>query len=229
MPMTRFAHMNPWNLFFILILALGVCLFDPFQTSKAFALEPNSPLFEQNKNTTSDKEKALLPLALPEEKPNPSPGILSTLVRIALALALIVALIVITVWGLKIIWEKWGWTNQGEEGKPIKVLTSAFLAPRKTVHLVEIGKRILVVGVGSDEVTCLDVITDPEEVEVLRQASQQGFPKIFTKALQKNEMIQEEEEAKKIVQEGKRVVGGYVEGLKKFSKKRKQSAQSGDE
>ena len=219
--MTRFISMNPWKLFTFLGLVLGVWFFQPFFVSNALAIDFSSPLFEKNQNNSVDKEKNAEPLALPEETPNPSPGLLSTLLRVLFALAFVIGLIVVTVWGVKFIWEKQGWNNLGEQSKPIKVLTSTYLAPRKTIHLVEVGKRLLVLGVGNEEVNCLDVITEPGEVEALRQAAQQGFPKIFNRIVQKHETVQQEAETHKIIAESSQLVGGYLEKLKRISKKKK--------
>jgi len=176
----------------------------------------------------SEKDKISQPLALPEETPNPSPSFLSTLARVFLALAIIVGLIILTVWGVKYIWDRQGWNTLGEQTKPIKILTTTYLAPRKALHLIEVGKRLLVVGVGNDEINCLDVITEPGEVEFLRQATQQGFPKVFSRVLQKTESAQNEVETKKIIEESNQLVGVYVEKLKKISKKKKGESPSGE-
>lgn len=202
-------------------VALVLFLFAPANGSKAIALDSNSPLFENKKVDPSKPATVAQPLALPEETPNPSPGILFTLVRLILALALVVGLIFLTVWGLKMIWEKRGWGGPSEDNKSLRVLSSTYLAPRKTVHLVEVGKRILVVGVGHEEIHCLDVITEPAEVETLRQGAQQGFPGIFGRLVQKQDTVQEEQETQKMMEEGKKVVGGYVDKLKAISKKKK--------
>ncbi len=222
MPMTCSNHENPWILNTLIGLVLGVCLFLPVNPPGAWAIDSNSALFEKNQSAApGEKEKNSQPLALPEETPNPSPGIFSTLARIFLALFLIVGLIILTVWGVKFVWEKQGWNNLSETGKPIKVLTSTYLAPRKAIHLIEVGKRLLVVGVGKDEMSCFDVIADPDEIESLRQAAQQGFPKIFSKIMNKHEAVQDEAEAKRIIAESNELVGGYVEKLKGITKNKK--------
>ena len=214
MPMTRRAFLNPWDSkAFFLSFLLGVCFFQAIP--KAFALEPNSPLFQQ----TPGSSKTSQPLALPEEKPEPLPSFFSVFARIILALAIIIALIYLTVWGLKVVWEKRGWNKTAEEGKLIRVLTSTYLAPRKTIHLVEVGKRILVVGVGNEEIHCLDVITSQEEVESLKQGAAGAFPDLLQKFLHRQEAPRGEEETKKIIEEGKEALGGYVEKLKKMSKR----------
>lgn len=189
-------------------------------------MEPNSPLFDQS--TPSAASTVSQPLALPEESPNPSPGFFSTLVRLLLALAITIGLIFVTVWGLKIIWEKRGWNNVVDEGKPVRILTSTYLAPRKTIHLVEVANRILVLGVGNEEVNCLEVIREPAEVESLREATQPGFHKIFTRITQKHETAQKEVETQKIIEESSRLVGGYLEKLKKITKDKKTPPQPKD-
>ena len=220
MPTTRALPMRPWKLPFVLGLILGVWYFQPFFVSKAIGLDSNSALFEKNQGNPADKDKNTPPLALPEEPPNPSPGLFSTLLRVFFALAIIVGLIVITIWGVKLVWEKQGWNNLSEPGKPIKILSATYLGPQKSIQLIEIGKRLLVVGVGKEEVNFLDVISQPEEVEALRQATQQGFPKIFNRIIQKHEVVQQEAETQKIILESRDLVGGYVEKLKKISKKK---------
>jgi flagellar biogenesis protein FliO len=222
--------LNTLKRFSVVTVVVGVCFFQVFPNLKVLALDSNSPLFEQNQQTsTSNKENVSTPLALPEETPSPSPWDFSTLVRLLFGLSLTIGLIVATIWILKFVWEKRGWNNQLDEGKPIKVLTSTYLSPRKVIHLVEVGKRILVIGAGTDEMNCLDVITQPEEVEALRQTAQQGFPKVFSRILQKHETIEQEEETQKIVEESRKVVGGYVDKLKKISQKKKTTIGSIDE
>jgi flagellar biogenesis protein FliO len=220
MPMTHFIRMNPWNLSLVLGLALGVCLFQPSWASKAYALDADSQLFEQNQNSGKTQPKSSQPLALPEETPNPSPSLFATFLRLLVALAVIVGLIFLTVWGLKLVWEKRGWNQLTDEGKPIKILSSTYLAPRKTIHLVEVGKRILVVGVGNEEMNCLDVIREPEEVEALRGSAPQGFPKIFNRIIQRHETASQKEETQRMIKESSQAVGDYVAKLKKMKKKK---------
>lgn len=220
MPMRRFVIHNPWILLLFWGMITGVCLFQYFGVTKAHAVEPNSPIFAQSQTPTTGKEMPTQPLALPEESPNPSPGFFPTLFRLILALALIVGLIIAVVWFLKTVWEKWGWNNRTEEGKPIRVLTSSYLAPRKAIHLVEVGNRILIVGTGNDEMSCLDVIVDPNEVETLRQAAQPGFSYVFNRVQQQHESVQRMDDTKKIIEESNQIVGGYMEKLKNISKKK---------
>ncbi len=169
-------------------------------------------------------------LPLPEEIPQPLPGFFSTFFRLILALAVTLGLVYLTVWGLKVLWEKKGFAGPSEDGKPLKVLASVHLAPRKTVHLVEVGNRILVVGAGNEEVHALESITDAAEVEELKKACHQGFPQVFGRFMNRQDARDHAVEAHQIVSEGRQAVGDYMEKLKKASKSlRKKSQDDEDE
>jgi len=161
-------------------------------------------------------------LALPETSSSPSPSIFSTFIRLVLAIALTVGLIYVTIWGLKIVWEKRSLTNNVEEAKPIKILTSTYLAPRKAIHLVEVGNRILVLGVGNNEITRLDVITDATEVQSIRQLTQTGFPNILERLINRESVEKTDEETQQIIAKSNETVSGYVEKLKRISRKHRE-------
>jgi flagellar protein FliO/FliZ len=210
---------NLWGLSVLLILSLVFFCFA--NASHAFA-DDLSPIYQTAQTgVNTPQEKSGQPLALPEAAVNPSPGIFATFVRLVLTLVLVVGLILVTVWGLKIVWEKRGLTNNADETKPIKVLNSTYLAPRKAIHLVEVGNRILVLGVGNDEITRLDVITDPAEVELIRQSSQVGFPDILDRLMHREVVEKTDAETEQMIAEGNEAVGGYVEKLKRAGRKRK--------
>lgn len=230
MATTYSTHRNPWNLCFLLTgLVLGVCCLSSFGANRALAqVDEKSAIFQPASAGKANPAPVSQSMALPEETPTPSPSLFSTFLRLLLALGVTIGLIVATVWGLKWVWEKRGLGQWAEEGKAMKVLTSTFLSPRKTIYLVEVGKRILVVGAGGDELTCLDVIQDAEEVEALRNLSQQGFPKVFNRVIQNHEALDQEAEAKRILEESSQAVGGYVAKLKNM-KKSKGASESMDE
>jgi flagellar biogenesis protein FliO len=229
MPMICLFKRNPLNLsFFLLGLVLGVYHFQPLGVSKAFA-DVNPSFYDQGQNSKSEPTSAAQTMSLPEEAPTPSPGFFSTLMRVILALTVTLGLILLTVWGLKWVWEKRGWNQWAEEGKAVRVLATTYLSPRKTIYLLEVGKRILVVGVGGDEMNCLDVIREPEEVEALRGAAQQGFPKIFNRIVRGHDTADQEAETQRILEESSQVVGGYVAKLKNIKKKKNTPESMDDE
>ncbi len=196
--------------------------------SNAFAVGADSTLFANPATPSASLKKGATAgiatpvpgdsLPLPAETPQPLPGFFSTFLRLILALGLTIGLIYLTVWGLKVLWEKRGLSGSSDEGKPIKVIASAYLAPRKTLHLVEVGKRILVVGSGNDEIHPIDVITDEAEMEIIRKDCHQGFPEVFGKFMHRQEVRDHAVEARKIVSEGRQAVGDYLEKVKKASK-----------
>lgn len=213
--------------------ALGVWLFWG-TCSFAWAVDANSSIFQSgsvaagSKTVSQPASSSNAPLALPEETPQEGPGFLVYL-RILAALALTLGLVVLCVWGLKVLWGKQGWDRKTVGERPLKILASTHLAPRKQVHLVEVGKRILVVGSGRDELTNLGVIQDPEEVEMVRQAarSDSGFTDIFKKAWSRQETGKIREEASRLAGEGREAIGGWVDKLKSLSKQSKSGPGTG--
>jgi|GEM_PF-898429 len=218
-------------------LALGVCLFwGGFAPFPAHAVGDDSALFhpgaESVKNPSTAKDNPTDggdALPLPDEKPQQAPGFWGTLGKLVLALALTLALIYATVWALKLVWDKKGWDSTEGGDRPIKVLASTHLAPRKSVYLVEVGKRILVVGAGHEELTALDVISDPEEVEVLRQSAKNvgGFPEVLRKVWRRNEAEDVQEETRRLAEEGRETIGGFAEKWKHLSPKSKAGPKTG--
>jgi flagellar biogenesis protein FliO len=214
------SSLNSWRL--SILLGLGLCVLLFANAPRAFAIEPTSQLFQQNPvGVNTPQEKPGQPLALPDTGESSNPSVFVAFLGILLKLALVVGLIVATVWLLKMLWEKRGLTSVVDETKPIKLLTSTYLAPRKAIHLVEVGNRILVLGVGNDEITKLDVITDPAEMEMIRQSTQAGFPNILERLIHREVAEKSDEETEKMIAESNETVGGYVEKMKHASRKRK--------
>jgi flagellar biogenesis protein FliO len=87
---------------------------------------------------------------------------------------------------------------------------------------VEVGNRILVLGVGNDEITRLDVITDPIEMETIRQSTQVGFPNILERLIHREVAEKTNAETQQIISESSAAVSGYVEKIKRTNRKRKE-------
>jgi flagellar biogenesis protein FliO len=56
------------------------------------------------------------------------------------------------------------------------------LGPRKFVALVEVGEKVLVLGVGGDNVRLLTTLDDPGQVAELKTPQSTGFVKALKKA-----------------------------------------------
>jgi flagellar protein FliO/FliZ len=191
-----------------------------------WAVDSSSALFSQNSPQSSTGASPQT-VALPEVTPNPAPSFFSIFFRLLIALGITIGLIYVTIWGLKLIWEKQGWNIKVDEGKPIRVLNSMHLGPRKTVQVLEVGKRLLVLGVGHEEVNCLAVITEPEEIDLIKQASQNAFPHLLQRVVRKQEGAAPDSAPEKIFEDSRQVLGGYLDKLKTISKRKKNKEQDG--
>jgi len=68
------------------------------------------------------------------------------------------------------LFKRFGLKNSvfGGEGKPIKVLSTGFLAPRKSIALVEVAGDVLVIGISNDQISLLGNVQDPEKIEQIK-------------------------------------------------------------
>ncbi|WP_221564328.1 flagellar biosynthetic protein FliO [Alkalihalobacillus sp. TS-13] len=105
---------------------------------------------------------------VPEEKENTvstsepvsGPSTFVTMMKVLFALALVVGLMVLV---LKLLHKR---TQVIQQGKGIQTLGGAMLGNQRSVQLVKVGNRILVVGVG-DNVELIKEIEDEKEIETL--------------------------------------------------------------
>jgi flagellar protein FliO/FliZ len=206
-------------------LLLALVLFYAGACHPSWAIDSNSALFSQG--SSSSVTSPLQALALPDATPNPAPSFFSILLRLIFALAITLGLIYLTVLGLKLIWEKQGWNVKLDEGKPIRVLNSMHLGPRKTIQVVEVGKKLLVLGVGHEEINCLAEITDPAEVDEIRRLSSTAFPNLLNRVVRKQEGGSAESTPENIFEDSRQVMGGYLDKLKTISKRKKNKDQDG--
>jgi flagellar protein FliO/FliZ len=110
------------------------------------------------------------------------------MVRVLVALGAVIALIFL----LKKVATRSGWFAPAvKQGKSIRVISRSSLAPRQQVLLIQVGKRVIVVGDSGGSLTSLAQITEPDEVaalvgEAASNASaankQLGFAGMFRKA-----------------------------------------------
>lgn len=62
--------------------------------------------------------------------------------------------------------------------RAMRVVDALALGPGRALYLVEVGERMLVVGVSGQHMDRLAVITDPEQVQSLRRLAGAGRPGI---------------------------------------------------
>ena len=128
------------------------------------------------KSEQSPKESSTKPLVLKTQKAgmldfgadlsNKDSGLFSASLKMASTLGLVLGLMFVVFH----LFKKFGLKNSvfGGEGKPIKVLSTGFLAPRKSIALVEVAGDILVVGISNDQISLLSNVQDPEKIEQIK-------------------------------------------------------------
>lgn len=70
----------------------------------------------------------------------------------------------------------------GGNDKLVKVLSTGFLGPKKTIALVEVAGEVLVLGISDDNISLLTQIHDDERIEKIKSASASGIGKIWNRA-----------------------------------------------
>ncbi len=85
----------------------------------------------------------------------------------------------------------------------------------------------MVLGVGHEEVNCLAVITEPDEIDAIKQASQTAFPHLLQRVVRKQEGVTADSTPEKVFEESRQVMDGYLKKLKSISKRKKDKDQDG--
>lgn len=182
----------------------------------AEAVDPQSPLFQTDAlSSTSGALGSLAPPDLPETQ-----GAGSLFLRLIAAFLFVLFLIYVTVYGLKWMMDRRGMFSLAspQEGT-LRLLGSLYLAPRKSIHLVEIGKRVLVVAAGQSEIRLLDCLTDPQEISELKEKLPEKFKGVFQRHLRKNKQEEEELQMKDLALEGREALQERLDTLKKLQRR----------
>ncbi|MCL5025291.1 MAG: flagellar biosynthetic protein FliO [Chloroflexi bacterium] len=96
----------------------------------------------------------------------PSTDWLGLVGGIALKLAFVVGLIYIAMWALR----RYVYRDRGAiaDKRPVSLLGSLSLSPNRTVYVLEVGRKVIVVGATQNQLSMLTEITDPEAMDELR-------------------------------------------------------------
>jgi flagellar biogenesis protein FliO len=97
-----------------------------------------------------------------------APSLLPTLLNVLFSLGFVVGLVYLAYWLLLKWRDRQGLAAGVERVGLIKVLERQSLDGRHSVAVVEVGDKVLTLGL-SDRVTLLDTVDDPEQVERLKQ------------------------------------------------------------
>lgn len=91
----------------------------------------------------------------------------------------VVALLGVAVWLLR----KYGKGSRFLAGGPLKIVGRRALGARQELLLVEVGRRVLVLGSGKEGLTRLAEIADPDEVALLKAEREDGARGAFKETL----------------------------------------------
>jgi flagellar biosynthetic protein FliO len=152
---------------------------DPVTSTKKIvqtALPLSQVLGQALKREPAKKASSSEPLALETQKAGMldfendlsvgQPDLFSASLKMASTLGLVLGLMFVVFH----LFKKFGLKNSvfGGEGKPIKVLSTGFLAPRKSIALVEVAGDVLVIGISNDQISLLANVQDPERIEQIK-------------------------------------------------------------
>jgi flagellar protein FliO/FliZ len=158
-----------WPLLLALMLALGAVV----SAQDEVATQPeSSPLTNQIGETENEAG----------EMPSLTESVLPSLTRIAISLIIIVAIIYATIFLLK---KLSGNRIGGRKGKAIEVVEQTYLAPKKSVCLLKLADRAVLVGITEQNINMLTEFNWedlPEQTVEKGKRLQTGFPGLLNEA-----------------------------------------------
>lgn len=115
---------------------------------------------ENQEQPGNDNQREVQP-----ETPKTNVSSVGTTIKVLFALVFVVVLLILV---LKLLHKR---TQVVQQGKGIQTLGGAMLGNQRSVQLVKVGNRILVVGVG-DNVELIKEIEDQDEIDKLLQSNE---------------------------------------------------------
>ena len=97
-----------------------------------------------------------------------SPELLPALFKMISALAITLGVMIIAVYGFKKAINKS--TGGITDGESIKVLATRYLGPKKSIVLIDVLGKILLIGIASGNISLLTEINDSDLIEQIRPA-----------------------------------------------------------
>ncbi|MGD8563309.1 MAG: flagellar biosynthetic protein FliO [Desulfarculaceae bacterium] len=113
-----------------------------------------------------------------DTSPLPAGDLSGAMAKVIFGLALVLLVMAALYWLVKRFAPKTAAAGQGR----MRLLGRLGLGPRKFVALVEVGEKVLVLGVGGDNVRLLTTLDDPGQVAGLKTPQGAGFVKALKKA-----------------------------------------------
>lgn len=141
------------------------------QPKKETLSEMVGTAFRKDKNEKTPLESKGIPTkenstALQKKEASGGPDIFSAGFKMFYTLALVLGLMFL----LFHVFKKYVWKNGvfGSENKPIKVLSTGFLGPKKSIALVEVAGEVLVLGIANENISLLANVEDPDQIDRIK-------------------------------------------------------------
>lgn len=113
----------------------------------------------------------------PPTAPEGRPSLVAATLRVVAALAIVLAALLFTLYMLKRFMDRG--SGGGDKGAPIRVLTSKFIGPKKSIAVVEVYGRYLVVGITSGGINLLADLKDEADVSRVESSMSGVTPQTF--------------------------------------------------
>jgi flagellar protein FliO/FliZ len=94
-------------------------------------------------------------------------------------LGVVIAVMLLLLWVLKRYMNRTGGGLSGRYPAPIKVLSTSFLGPKKSVSIVDVAGEVLVLGITAENINCLATIDNPDVLDELKRHETEKPKPIF--------------------------------------------------
>ena len=126
---------------------------------------------------------------LPAAVPSPTADMTSATFKMLASLALIIGIIIVVFYLLKRLK---GLTAKVSEGPAIRIVASLPIAPKRSVTVVEVGAKWLVLGVGTESISLLSTM-EPSPGDLGKARSEREAGGAFERILRKNRIFSNKE------------------------------------
>ena len=111
---------------------------------------------------------------------NPMPDMITAGLKMIAALGVVLGMLLLLMYGMrKLSGQRIGMTG----GKRIQVLENHYMGVKKSISLVRVPGKVLVLGITGDRINLLDTLDESIEDERVGQAMPDGDPKSFAPLL----------------------------------------------
>jgi len=154
--------------------------------------------------------------AISNPQPVQGPGLLSTTINLIISLLFVIGIIYLVMIALKVFYVRAAIPLKSEG--IVKIIAKEYIDTKKTVYLIEVAERVLILGGTDDNISLLSEITDKDAIEKIKQGASEYLAKYQIKADAKfaDELKDAyAKQGKKLVDGGNDIISRIKDKLKK--------------